>query len=147
MHSSTKFQLDNSNFAQVRRFRGNFQKVPNLKKFDRFNRFWPNSIPKVHDRYIIFVYSFKTIAEILRKLEPPQIFFNKFKNWVKKCKVSSKCVAISYWDFKKLGPRQIEASGTRIEWLLKVICKPPSTFVEDIFTYNISESFFYISLF
>ena len=56
VHSSTKFQLKNSKFAQVKQFRANFQKIKNLKKFERFNRFWLNSMPKVLDRYIIFVY-------------------------------------------------------------------------------------------
>ena len=61
-----KFQLDDSKFAQVRQFRANFQKIQNLKKFERFNRCEPNSIPKVLDRYIIFLCSFRTIARILR---------------------------------------------------------------------------------
>ena len=54
---------------QVRQFRGNFQKIQNLKKFERFNRFWPNYIPKVDDWYIIFMCSFRIISQILRKLE------------------------------------------------------------------------------
>ena len=35
IHSSTKFQLENSKFAQGRQFGGNFQKILNLKKFER----------------------------------------------------------------------------------------------------------------
>ena len=79
VYSSTKFQLDNSKFAQVRQFRANFQKIQNFKNFERFNRFWPNSIPEVLDRYIIFVCSFRTIVQILGKLELPQTFFKTFK--------------------------------------------------------------------
>ena len=36
LHSRTKFEPDNSKFAQ---FIENFQKIQNLKKFERFNRF------------------------------------------------------------------------------------------------------------
>ena len=35
-------------------FRANFQKIQNLEKFERLNRFWPNAISKILDRYIIF---------------------------------------------------------------------------------------------
>ena len=42
-----KFELDKSKFAQVRQFRANFRKMINLKKIERFNRFSPNSKPKV----------------------------------------------------------------------------------------------------
>ena len=38
-------------FAQVRQFRANFQKIQDLKEIDRFDRFWPNSIPKILDQY------------------------------------------------------------------------------------------------
>ena len=75
----TNFELNNSKFAQVTQFTGNLKKIQNLKKFERFNRFWANSIPKVLDRFIIFVCIFRTIAQILRKLELPQTFFKKFK--------------------------------------------------------------------
>ena len=51
----------------------------NLTKFERINRFWPNSIPKFFDGCNIFVCSFRTIARILRKLELPRPFFKKFK--------------------------------------------------------------------
>ena len=63
------------------RFRADFQKIQNLKKFERFNRVWPNSIPKFLDRYIIFIFmwSFRAIAQILRKLELPQILFKNSK--------------------------------------------------------------------
>ena len=46
---------NNSKFAQVTQFRENFQENQNLKKFERFNRFWSNSITKVLGRCIIFV--------------------------------------------------------------------------------------------
>ena len=55
----------------------NFEEI--LKKFERLNRFQPNSIPKVLNRYIIFVCSFRAITYILRKLELPQTFFKKFQ--------------------------------------------------------------------
>ena len=54
-------------------------KIQNLKKFKRFNRFWPNSITKVLDQYIIFVCSLRTVAQVLQKLELPQTFSIKFK--------------------------------------------------------------------
>ena len=79
MHSYTNFELNNSKFAQITQFRENFQKIQNLKKFKRFNRFWLNSILKALDRCIIFVWIFKTIAQILQKLELPQTFKKKFK--------------------------------------------------------------------
>ena len=69
MHLCTKFQFYKSKFSWVRQFWENYQKIQKLKKFERFNRFWPNSIPKFLDRYNIFVYSFRTIARILRKLD------------------------------------------------------------------------------
>ena len=78
VHSRIKFEHDKSKLAQARQFRANFQKIQNLKKFECFNRFWPNSVPKVLHRYIIFVFSFRTIAQILRKLELPRTFFKKF---------------------------------------------------------------------
>ena len=34
---------------------------------------------KVLDRYIIFVYNFKTMVKSLRKLELPQTFLEKFE--------------------------------------------------------------------
>ena len=72
---STKFELHNSKFAQVRQFRAKTcRKVQNLKKFERSDRFWPNSIPEFLDRCIIFVCSFRMIAQILRKLKLPDIF-------------------------------------------------------------------------
>ena len=55
VRSRTKFELDNLKFAQVRQFRANFRKIQNLKKFERFDRFWPNSTPKVLDRYLCAV--------------------------------------------------------------------------------------------
>ena len=71
--------LNNSKFSQVTQFRENFQKIQNLKKFKRSNRFWSNSIPKVLDRFIIFVCIFRTLAQILRMSDLPQTFFKKFK--------------------------------------------------------------------
>ena len=71
MRSRMEFELDNSKFAQVRQFGVNFQKIHNLKKFEGPHRFLPNSIPKVLDWYIIFVCSFRTIAQVLRKLQLP----------------------------------------------------------------------------
>ena len=47
VHLYTNCELNNSKFAQVTQFRGYFQKIQNLKKFERFNRLWLNSIPKV----------------------------------------------------------------------------------------------------
>ena len=38
-HSYTNFTFNNSKFAQVTQFRKNFQKIQNLKKFERSNRF------------------------------------------------------------------------------------------------------------
>ena len=49
----------------------NLEQVTNLKKFERSNRVWPNSIPQILNRYIIFVCTFGAIAQILRKLELP----------------------------------------------------------------------------
>ena len=83
VHLRTKFQLDKSKFAWVRQFWKNSQKIQNLKKFKRFNRFWPNSIPKFLDECYIFVCSFRTIARILRKLELPRPFFQKIQNPIK----------------------------------------------------------------
>ena len=79
VHSYTRFDLNNSEFAQVAQFREKFQKIQNLKKLERFNRFWPNSIPKFLDGSNIFMCSLRTIARILRKLELPRPFFKKFK--------------------------------------------------------------------
>ena len=31
VHSRTKFELNNSKFAQIRKFKANFQKIKNLK--------------------------------------------------------------------------------------------------------------------
>ena len=45
----------------------------------RFNRFLTNLIPKVLDRYILFVCGFRTIAQISRRLELTHTFFNNFK--------------------------------------------------------------------
>ena len=41
--------------------------------FERFNRFWPNSRPKVFARYIIFVCGFRTITWASWKLVLPHI--------------------------------------------------------------------------
>ena len=79
VHLPTKFQLDKSKFTWVKQFRKNSQEIQNLKKFERFNRFSPNSIPKFLDRCNIFVCSFRATAQILRKLELPRPFFEKFK--------------------------------------------------------------------
>ena len=49
VHSRTKSELDDSMFSQVTKLRENFQKIPNLNKFERFDRFWPNSNSKVLD--------------------------------------------------------------------------------------------------
>ena len=54
-----------------------FKKFKISKKFECFNQFWPNSIPEVLDRYIIFVCSFRKINRILWKSELPQKFFQK----------------------------------------------------------------------
>ena len=67
MNLRTQFQLDKSEFAWVRQFWKNSQQIQNLKKFECFNRFWPNSIPKLIVECNIFVYSFRTIARISRK--------------------------------------------------------------------------------
>ena len=80
MHLPTKFPLNKSKFAGVRQFGKNSQKIQNLKKFERFNRFWPNSIPKFLDGCNIFVWSFRTIARISRKLELPRPFFKNSKS-------------------------------------------------------------------
>ena len=63
-HSRTKFELNNSKLAQVRQFTAHFQQIQNLKK-ECFDRFWLNSIPKIVDRCIIFVCSFRTISQIV----------------------------------------------------------------------------------
>ena len=80
MHLPTKFQLDKPKFAWVRQFWKNSQKIQNLKKIERFNRFWPNSIPKFLIRCNIFVCSFRTIARILRKLDLPRPFFKNYNS-------------------------------------------------------------------
>ena len=67
VYSYTNFEFNNSKLAQVSQFRENFQKIQNLKNIERFNPFWPNSISK--DRCIIFIGNFRTIAQLLRKLE------------------------------------------------------------------------------
>ena len=79
VYSRTEFQLDESKFAWVRQLRKNSQKIQNLKKFERFNRFWPNSIPKFLDGCNTFVCSFRTLARILRKLKLARSIFKKFK--------------------------------------------------------------------
>ena len=79
VHSYTNFKLNNSKFSQVTQLRENFRKNPNLKNFECLNRFWPNSIPKVLDRYIIFVCNLRAIAQILRKLKLPQASFKKLE--------------------------------------------------------------------
>ena len=73
VHSRTKFELNYSKFAQV----SQLEKI--FKKFESFNRFWTNSIPKVLARYNIFVCSYRRIDQILRKLQLLRIFFKKFK--------------------------------------------------------------------
>ena len=83
MHLRTKFQLHKSKFVWVRQLWENSQKIKNLKKFERFNRFWPNSIPKFLDRNSIFVCSFRMIARILRKLKLPHTFFSNIQNPIK----------------------------------------------------------------
>ena len=83
VHSYTNFELNNSKFAQVTQFGKYFQKIQNIKKFERLDRFWSNLIPKVLDRYIIFVCIFRTIAQILRKLELLKTFFQKIQNPIK----------------------------------------------------------------
>ena len=80
VHSHTKLQLDKSKFAWVWQFWEGSQKIENMKKFEQLSLFWPNSIPQVLDQYIIFVCSFRTIAQILRKLELPRPFFKKLKS-------------------------------------------------------------------
>ena len=94
MYSCTKFELDKSKFTHVRHFRANFQKIQTLEKFERFNRFWPNSIPKVLDRYIIFVCIFRAIAQILRKLELYHRLFSKNSKSHKIFKWASICMKI-----------------------------------------------------
>ena len=79
VHSYTNFELNNSKFAQMTQFRENFQKIQNPKKLERLKLFWSNLIPKVLERFIIFVCIFRMIAQILRKLELPQIFFEEFE--------------------------------------------------------------------
>ena len=59
VRSYTDFELNKLKFAQVIQIRVNLQKIQNLKKFERFNRFWSNSIPKVLDRCIIFMGIFR----------------------------------------------------------------------------------------
>ena len=56
MHSYTKFELDKSKFAQVRKFAANLKKIKNPKNLNT-NRFSRNSISKVVYQYIIFVCS------------------------------------------------------------------------------------------
>ena len=79
VHSRTKFELDKSKFAPVKQFRANLKTNKNLKKSERLNRFWRNSLPKVLYRYIIFAWSVRMIAQILQKLELPQTFFKTLK--------------------------------------------------------------------
>ena len=57
MHLRTKIELDNSKFAQVTQFGIKIQKIQNHNKFERSNRFWQYSIPKVLDRYIMTLIS------------------------------------------------------------------------------------------
>ena len=78
MYPRTKFQLVNRNLPELHNFE-KFKKKFEINKFEGFNRFWPNSISKVLDRYIIFVCSSRTIAQILRKVELPRTFKKKFK--------------------------------------------------------------------
>ena len=48
VHLRTEFQLDKSKFGWVRQFWKSSQKIQNLKKFERFNRFWPKSIRVIY---------------------------------------------------------------------------------------------------
>ena len=96
MHLRTIFQFDKSKFAWVRQFWKNSQKIQNLKKFECFNRLWPNSIPKFLDGCNIFVCSFRTIARILRKLDVPRPFFKKFKIVTVQVATASQAYQISY---------------------------------------------------
>ena len=61
----------------------NSQKIQNLKKFECFNRFWPNSIPKFLDGCNIFVCSFRTIARKFTKVRATPSFFQKIQNSIK----------------------------------------------------------------
>ena len=70
MSSKTRTLQKLDNFEQI------FKKFK-IKKSKGFNRFWRNSIPKV-GWCIIFVFSFRTIAQFLQKLELLQTFFKKF---------------------------------------------------------------------
>ena len=94
MHLPTKFQLDKSKFACVRQFWKNSQKIQNLKKFERFNRFWPNLIPKFLDGCNIFVCSFRTIARILRKLELPRSKNSKSHKITNRASIVMKIVTV-----------------------------------------------------
>ena len=96
MHLPTTFQLDKSKFAWVRQFWKNSQTIQNLKKFERFNRFWPNSLPKFLDGCNILVCSFRTIARILRKLELPCCFSknSKFHKITNRASIVMKIVTI-----------------------------------------------------
>ena len=79
VHLYPSFEFDNWKFAQGTQFREKFQKIQNLKKFARSNRFWSNSIPKVFDWCLIFACIFRMIGQVLRELELPQTFFKKIK--------------------------------------------------------------------
>ena len=96
VHFPIKFQLDKSKFAWVRQFWENFQKIQNLKKFQRFNRLWPNLIPKFLDGCNIFVCSSRTIARSLRKLELPRPFSknSKFHKIINRASIVMKIVTI-----------------------------------------------------
>ena len=81
VHLGKKFELDKSKLAQVRQFTADFQKIQNLKKSERLNRFSCNLIPKILHRYIIFVCWYRMTAKILQKLELSKTFFFKLSVW------------------------------------------------------------------
>ena len=76
VHSRTKFQIkiQINKVCTSYKILSKFSKNSKSQIFESFNRFWPHSVPQVLVRYIIFVCSFRTIAQTLRKLELPQTF-------------------------------------------------------------------------
>ena len=78
VHLRTKFQLENSKLHKLDNLEQVYKKFKISKNLSS-NRFLPNSMPKVIDRYIIFACSFRMMAQILRKLELLQTFFKNFK--------------------------------------------------------------------
>ena len=81
VHLSTKIQLDQWKFAWIRHLWENSQKNQNLKKFKRFNRFWPNSIPKFLVWYI--VYFGVGLGSSFRKNVATTPIFEKIENFMK----------------------------------------------------------------